>query len=183
MKKTIYYLILLFLTLSNVSCIKSKEDTEDKLPTGENTMYYYIDGELYVPKGKNIGGMYAPAIGFGRCLDDSFDFVTLNLLLHFHNGIQQTGKVTLNQSHYDACQVHDNHAFLHGQKELGNDGVWHNINYYTHDGSGTVNITYLSPDKKHFKGTFEMTVYHENTNRPIHITDGHFNINLNTLNK
>ena len=169
---------------SNVSCIKSKED-EDKLPSGENTMYFYVDGRLNIPEGQNIGGWYDPAISYSICDINSptFDISTSNnLYLHFYNGIQQTGEIILNQSHYDLCQVFDNHA-MYGQKELGNDGVWHNIDYYTHDGSGTVNITYLSPDKKHFKGTFEMTVYHENTNRPIHITDGHFNINLNTLNK
>ena len=181
MKKTIYYLILLFLMASNVSCIKSKEDTEDT--TGENTMYFYVDGKLVISKDRNIGGIITPAIRYQNCGNGTFGIISMSLHISFYQGINGIGKITLNQSHYDTCQVFDNHAFFHGQKELGSDGIYHNIAFYTHDGSGTVNITYLSPDKKHFKGTFEMTVYHENTNRPIHITDGHFNINLNTLNK
>ena len=40
---------------------------------------------------------------------------------------------------------------------------------------------YLSDDKQHFKGTFEMIIYHETTGQEKHITEGHFNINLNTL--
>ena len=189
MKKTVYYLVFVMLMMLTtvVSCTITRGENdpeEQELPTGENTMYYYVDGKLYIPEDQNIGGMWAPAISYSICDINSstFDLGTLNLLLHFHNGIQQTGEITLNQSHYDACQVRDNHAF-YGQKELCDDGVFHNIDYYTHDGSGTVNITYLSEDKRKFKGTFEMTVYHENTNEPIEITDGHFNINLDTLNE
>ena len=88
----------------------------------------------------------------------------------------------MNQGHYDSCEVNDNHVFIH-QKELWNDGVYHTTFYYTQEGSGIINITYLSEDKKHFKGTFEMTVFHENTGAEKHITKGHFNINLNTLNQ
>ena len=43
-------------------------------------------------------------------------------------------------------------------------------------------ISYLSENKRHFKGTFKMTVYHENTSVEKHITQGHFNINLDTVN-
>lgn len=183
MKKTIYYFVLFstLMLLTALSC-KKQIEPEEQLPSGENTMYYYVNGELYIPKDSNIGGWYAPAIGYGICLDGiSFDISTINLLIHFYNGIQQSGTITLNQSHYDMCQVFENHAF-YGQKELGSDGVYHNIDYYTHDGSGLVNITYLSEDKRKFKGTFEMTVYHEDTDAEIHITDGHFSINLDTLN-
>ena len=184
MKKTIYYFVLFstFMLLTALSC-KKQIEPEEQLPSGENTMYYYVNGELYIPRDKNIGGMYAPAIGYSICDVNSstFSLRTINLMLFFYEGIHETGSITLNQSHYDTCQVHDNHAY-YGQKELGSDGVYHNIDYFTHDGSGTVNITYLSEDKRKFKGTFEMTVYHEDTDAEIHITDGHFNINLDTLN-
>ena len=183
MKKTIYYLALIsILLLSTASSCTDDEPTEPQLPTGENTMYYYVDGELYIPEGS--GGFlqpYTPAISYSICDEYSFDIYTLNFFLHFHNGLQEIGIVTLNQSHYDTCQIPDNHSFI-TQKELEN-GIYHHIHYYTHDGSGTVNITYLSDDKKHFKGTFQMTVYHEDTNEEIQITDGHFNINLDTLNE
>jgi len=185
MKKIVYYFVLVTLMIfSTASSCKKPTETEEELPTGENTMYYYVNGELYIPKDSNIGGWYAPAINYSICDIDSptFDIGTINLTLHFYNGIQQIEEIILNQSHYDLCQVFENHAF-YGQKELGSDGVYHNINYYTNDGSGAVNITYLSDDKRKFKATFEMTVYHEDTNAEIHITDGHFNINLDTLNE
>jgi len=63
----------------------------------------------------------------------------------------------------------------------GND-IWETQYYYTHDGTGTVEITYLSEDKKKFKGTFEMVVYLAGTGKEKHITNGHFNINLETIN-
>ena len=85
------------------------------------------------------------------------------------------------QSYYNICRIEENTAFFH-TNELGEDGIYHSIAYYTHDNSGTVNITYLSENKRHFKGTFEMTVYQENTNVEKQITGGYFNINLDTLN-
>jgi len=113
MKKIIYYFVLVTLMIfSTASSCKKPTETEEELPTGENTMYYYVNGELYIPKDNNIGGMYAPAIGYGICLDGgSFDISTINLLIHFNNGIQQIEEIMLNQSHYDICQVFDNHAF------------------------------------------------------------------------
>ncbi len=183
MKKIAYYFTFISLIIfSTASSCKNPKDTGDELPTGENTLYCYVDGRLYIPK-TGDSTPPVPAIYFSLCTDGvSFLLGADDLVLLFQNGITQIGSITLNQSNYDACWVHDNHAFL-GQKELGSDGVFHNIYYYTHNGSGTVNITYLSADKKHFKGTFEMTVYHENTGVEKHITDGHFDINLNTLNQ
>jgi len=184
MKKIFYYFAFTIVLMSTIaSSCKKPKDEKSELPTGENTMYYYVDGVLHIPKGQHIGGVWEPAISYSVCLHGgSFDLVTLSFFIHFYNGIQSTGPILLNQGHYDSCQVLDNHAIF-VKKELGSDGILHNIDYYTHDGSGTINITYLSADKRKFKGTFEMTVYHENTNAEIHITDGHFNINLDTLNK
>ena len=185
MKKIVYLFVFVSLIVFSIaSSCKKPKDTGDELPTGENTMYFYVDGKLFIPEDSNIGGIYAHAINYSICdtNNSTFDLNTTNLLLHFYNGIQQTGKIVLKQSYYNSCQVHDNHGY-YVQSELWNDGIYHTTWYYTHDGSGTVNITYLSADKKHFKGTFEMTVYHENTGVEKHITDGHFNINLNTLNQ
>ena len=188
MKKTVYYLVFVMLMMltTAVSCTITRgenEPEEQELPTGENTIYYYVDGKLYIPEDQNIGGILTPAIDFYFCTGGiSLQLYTTNMCILFYNGIHETGEITLNQSNYDACQVRDNHGF-YVQSELWDDGVFHTTWYYTHDGSGTVNITYLSEDKRKFKGTFEMTVYHENTNEPIEITDGHFNINLDTLNE
>lgn len=176
-----FLISILLLSLAS-SCNKPQPEPEEQLPTGENTMYYYIDGELYIPKASSNGGIYSPAIGYGLCFGDAntFDITTKNLHIQFYNGIQQIGKIILKQSNYDSCQVFDNHALFH-TKELWSDGIYHTTWYYTHDGTGEINITYLSANKRQFKGTFEMTVYHENTNVEKHITNGHFNINLDTL--
>jgi len=185
MKKIVYIFLLITITSSiGISC-KKQEQTEkkEKLPTGENTMYYYVDNKLVIPQ-DNYSDWFTPAISFGYC-DSShttFTLNTLDLSFHFENGIQHSGIITFNQSNYDMCGTPGNHAFLY-VKELQSDNIVHNIQYYTHEGSGTINITYLSSDKKHFKGTFQMDVYHQDTNEVKHITNGHFNINLNTLNR
>ncbi len=182
MKTIIYYFVLASVVIfSTASSCKKPTETEEQLPTGENTLYCYVDGGLYIPK-TGDSTPPVPAIYFSLCTDEtSFLLGAGDLVLFFQNGITQIGSITLNQSHYDVCQVRDNHAY-YAKKENMN-GTFLTKLYYTHDGSGTVNITYLSEDKRKFKGTFEMTVYHENTNEPIEITDGHFNINLDTLNE
>ena len=181
MKRIILFLSIFLLVINFNSCKKKTEEKKNELPTGENTFYCYIDGELYLPKGDGWAIPKIPGLNFSNCLDwVSFDIYAGNvdikrdINLHFHNGISETGTITLMQSNYDMCYVGDNHGNL---TVIENEhGVDVQKYYYTHDGSGAINITYLSDDKRHFKGTFEMTVYHEDTNAPIHITDGHFNI-------
>ena len=181
--KTLHYLALVSILLLSLTTSCKKPEPEQQLPTGENTMYYYIDGELYIPKASSNGGIYSPAISYGYCGAEHITFeinTNFGIDIHFEGGINKTGVITLNQSNYDSCQVFENHA-NYATTELWNDGIYHTTWYYTHDGTGTVNITYLSDNKRHFIGTFEMTVYHENTGVEKHITDGHFNINIDTL--
>ena len=187
MKQIILFLSIFLLVINFNSCKKKTEEKKNELPTGENTFYCYIDGELYVPKGSDWAIPSIPDLDTSQCdtITHSFILSAYNanykkdVSLFFHNGISETGTITLMQSNYDMCYVGDNHGNL---TVIENEhGVDVQKYYYTHDGSGTINITYLSDDKRHFKGTFQMTVYHEDTNAPIHITDGHFNINLNTL--
>jgi len=178
MKKLIYHFVLLSILIVSTATSCNKPD-EPTLPTGENTMYYYVDGNLTIPK----GDLFYRAIGYSICDTDSptFDLTTFKLNYHFYNGIQQIGYITLNQSNSDSCQTNNNNAY-YSTKETDEDGNINSINYYTHDGSGIINITYLSENKRQFKGTFEMTVYHEVTGQEKQITEGHFNINLDTLN-
>ena len=182
MKKIVFYLILISFSL--ISCNKdiNEKEPEVVLPTGENTMYYYIDNALYIPKSQNIGGSLSPAISYSVCdIDEpTFDLTTLNFVLFFYNGIQEEGTIILNQSNRDSCQTTDNNAFYFTSEEW-DDGIFHSTAYYTRDGTGEVNITYLSEDKRKFEGTFRMTVYHMNTGVTKEITNGHFNINLDTL--
>lgn len=181
MKKTIYYFVLVSVIILStaVSCKKPQAELEEELPTGENTMYCYIDEQLYIPEIGNTIPL-VPAIYYSVCSDGiSLNIGADDVVFHFENGIQQTGIITLNQSNYDTCWVLDNHAFYATTENV--DGIMLTKLYYTHDGSGTVNITYLSENKRQFEGTFEMIVYHENTGVTKQITEGHFNINLDTL--
>jgi len=184
MQTTPLKLLILIITSSFLlgSSCSEQVEYEEQLPTGENTMYYYLNGVLTIPKGNNEGGIYTPAIGYSYCYSDtpSLNLSTFDILLHFHEGISQTGIITLNNSSYEACDIMDNHAFC-DTTELWEDGIFHTTYYYTHNGTGEVNITYLSEDKQKFKGTFQMTVYRETTGETKEITEGHFNINLDTL--
>ena len=153
MKKIIYiFLLITIISSISISCIKQeKKEKKEELPTGENTMYYYVDDKLVIPQ-VNYSDWVTPAINFYYC-DSShttFKLYTLNIDFHFENGIQHSGIISFNQSNYDMCQTPGNHAFIH-VKELQSDNIVHNVLYYTHEGSGTINITYLSSDKKHLK--------------------------------
>jgi hypothetical protein len=180
MKKIVYHFVLLSILVLSTAASCNKPNEEQSLPTGENTMYYYVNGNLHIPE----GDMFSRAIVYSICDIDSptFHIASFKLSIQFYNGIQQTGYITLNQSNSNSsCQINDSHAYF-STHETDDNGNINSINYYTHDGSGIINITYLSEDKRKFKGTFEMTVFHEITGQEKQITEGHFNINLDTLN-
>ena len=187
MKQIILFLSIFLLVINFNSCKKKTEEKKNELPTGENTFYCYIDGELYVPKGDGWAIPKIKGLNYIKCDIDSPSFFIRAynvenkkaINIHFENGIENTGAITLMQSNYDTCDMNTCNAYLAVVENV--NGISTSKWYFTHDGTGTVDITYLSNDKKHFIGTFDMIVYHEDTNAPIHITDGHFNINLNTF--
>lgn len=151
-------LVLLF---NASSCNKPEPEPENPLPTGENTMYYYLDGTLVIPNTYNNGGIVTDAIGYGICLpinNNTTLSTSRGLYISFLGGINSMGIIILNQSNYDMCMVNDNHAMF-SQSELWNDGIFHTTPYYTQSHTGEVNITYLSPNKRQFKGTFWMDLY------------------------
>lgn len=184
--KNIFNLLFLvgIITVFNAtSC--NKPEPEPELPTGENTAYYYLNGQLIIPKG-NYPGFGVPGIdpiSLGYCTsgNSSFDITMTNkieqLVLYFNNTINNLGSITLNESDsgWDLCNNVNNIGILSFYDPLDD------LYYYTENNSGNINITYLSENKRQFKGTFEMDVYDTNGNVK-HITDGHFNINVDTLN-
>ena len=108
-------------------------------------MYYYINGKLFIPESSNSGGVVIPAINYVICLSSENTFeINANdgIDFHFENGIAETGIITLNQSDYDSCHVFDNHAH-YVTSELWDDGIYHTTWYYTQNGTGEINITYL----------------------------------------
>jgi hypothetical protein len=171
MKKLINLLFFVgLITIFNASSC-NKPDPEPELPTGENTAYYYLDGQLIIPKtfSPGWGSPYIDGITFYNTSNGfriGFRISSIDLDLFIDNLLIQNGNYQLNSNS------------SYGKLSLQND-IW--VYYYTTDNSGNLKITYLSDNQRQIKGTFEMDVYDSNGNVK-HITDGHFNINLDTLN-
>lgn len=185
MKKLINLLFFVgLITLFNASSC-NKPDPEPELPTGENTAYYYLNGKLIIPsKSQPIIGPVSPALSYNslNCANvlhsSELEINAGNdeyLVLSFKNGIESVGNISLAKC--DDCFSCDINSFgyLRLYSSIGT------IDYFTRNNSGIVNITYLSVNNRQFKGTFEMVVYGNNGNVK-HITGGHFDINLDTLN-
>ena len=185
--KTLKILLVLFsLSLTAVHCKDNLNQNigDDGLPHGENTMYYYVDGKLVIPKTKHSGVYTIPAISYHRCYQHQEDIIIRDSN-HFYIRINSEDFTeethNLYQAHYDICRIPTNSCAFIGIEQTDPDGVVRTYPWYTRPGSGYIRFTYVSPDKRKFKGTFEMTVYHSVTGEEKHITDGHFNINLDKL--
>ena len=186
--KTLKILLVLFsLSLTAVHCKDNLNQNigDDGLPHGENTMYYYVDGKLVIPETKYAGTHIRYAIGYRYCVSISphagwLILVDSNKLRIMISDISE-GRHDFHQAHYDLCNIPDGTCAFLDVKQTDPDGVVRTYSWYTRPGSGYIRFTYVSPDKRKFKGTFEMTVYHSVTGEEKHITDGHFNINLDKL--
>ncbi len=186
--KTLKILLVIFsLSLTAVHCKDNLNQNigDDGLPHGENTMYYYVDGKLVIPKTKHSGIHTLYAIGYFTCPNDTpnegiLGIVDSNHLWIFINDLTE-GRHIFQQGHYDFCYMADGMSAFLDVEQTDPDGVVRTYPWYTRPGSGYIRFTYVSPDKRKFKGTFEMTVYHSVTGEEKHITDGHFNINLDKL--
>jgi len=185
--KTFKILLVLFsLSLTAVHCKDNLNQNigDDGLPHGENTMYYYVDGKLVIPETKHSGIYTLHAIAYGRCSDTARHIIlhdSNHLWFRIYDDHLVEGTHSFNQATYDYCRAPNGTFAFIGIKQTDPDGVVRTYRWYTRPGSGYIRFTYVSPDKRKFKGTFEMTVYHSVTGEEKHITDGHFNINLNTL--
>jgi hypothetical protein len=178
MKRFINLLFLFgLITVFNASSC-NKPDPETELPTSENTAYYYLEGQLIVPTGRGIVPPIIPAISFYNNSNNyfrlSFSSEDPSLDVDFYiNGVITSITYFLNECTPSNCD--ENYAHL----SLPINHTW--TDFKTKDNTGNLKITYLSENKRQFKGTFEMDVYDSNGNVK-HITGGHFNINLDTLN-
>ena len=169
---------MLFTLINASSC--NKPDPEPQLPSGENTVYYYLDGTLEIPVDNIEFNTKAIKIYYCNQTNTSFQIYFTSsshsyLKFFLMNGIQNIGNIILNQGNYSDCDSLNSFGYFYNEE-------WFSYySYFSQNNSGTVNITYLSTDKKQFKGTFEMDLY-DNNNSVKHITGGYFNINLDTLN-
>ncbi len=186
--KTIKILLAIFalsLTLNSCKDKLNQNIGDDGLPHGENTMYYYVDGRLVIPKTRYAGEHIKYAIGYLYCYENNPNEGSLVLSdsqgLYFLISDVNEGRQEFHQAHYDLCYVPDGTCAFLDVKQTDPDGVVRTYPWYTRPGSGYIRFTYVSPDKRKFKGTFEMTVYHSVTGEEKHITGGHFNINLDKL--
>jgi len=172
MKKLINLLFFVgLITIFNASSC-NKPDPEPELPTGENTAYYYLDGQLIIPE------TFSP--GWGSPYIDGITFYNTSngFEIHFSERTPYYVDISINNQLIQNGNYQLNSNGSYGKLSLQNN-IW--VCYYTTDNSGNLKITYLSDNQRQIKGTFEMDVYDSNGNVK-HITDGHFNINLDTLN-
>ena len=164
--------------------------------TGANTFGVTINGKVYVPRdptGVNVGTTAKGMIFWGAPdnvswneieIKDGASAVGFQMIIHLQN-LQSIGvaQYTLKQSnfHNGIDSIPDNHIYFK---------IWdNNINNYAYYGSvenqGIINITKFNGSltqnwilSGNFSGKF---VRYDNPNDFITISDGRFDLNLNTL--
>ncbi len=191
----IKFIIFVLSTLLLNGCIKM-EDLARKIfkepepPTTVNHFYFYVkkDGKdkLFIAKDQYGDLGMLPGIRFeeeagannqGQLLEGSS--YAFRLGIFFYGGISHTGIYTLKHSDEATpqgaggnTQLNQNQAYMYGSE-------YPDV-YISEDNCGSVEITYLSPDKREFKGRFNMTLYSPFAHDSIVIKNGHFWINLDT---
>ncbi len=178
MRNLIFFCFTLLLLIT--SCDK-QEDFTPKIPTGENTACFYVDGVFNVPEGRSdfpypslkpikFFGCEAPNKELAMVLHG----ITFNFSISLLDGFSTVGVFNLSQGN-SICNNDSNGVYFESPDK---NGIW---GYYdSENNSGTINIETMSADKRKFTGSFQMDVY-EDTGEVKHITNGHFNINLDTL--
>lgn len=153
----------------------TEKDAKDKLWIAEN--YYDFDHyrngiDFFEEAGVNHQGQIL--IGFKH---SSFD-----MGLFFYPGITHTGIYTLNHSD-EAITESYGYTFLNQNQAYIYPLFAQNYRYISEDNCGSIEITYLSPDKREFKGKFNMILYSPDSQDSIVIKNGHFWIDLDKLNR
>ena len=181
MKTLKLFFLMLILMIS--SCSKN-EDNLVQLPSGENTAYYYLNGNLVIPQGFGSVPPVIKAISCTGCTLPS-DGIAIRLnnvnqvfKIFLKDGISMLGNFPLNigTTNSDNCGFNNNFSFFTLRGYNGNPDT----EYLTAQNSGEVVITTLSADKRKFTGTFRATLV-DNTGATMQVTGGVFNINLDTL--
>jgi hypothetical protein len=186
--------ILLF-AITFLKC--ENNDPQEQLPpitqTGANTFSCIINGEILIPKDAkgNLGGPGGPRKGLsvyyfqnknfeidaGNFRDVGGDNIYINInnlnsIGTYNFGLSSVQPASTFKPDYPYCWagITDN---LDNEKR-----------YLSNTNSGTITITRLDNVNKIISGNFELTVFNNNDpNEIIRITEGRFDINLNTVNK
>lgn len=187
MKRFLSFVFLLSLPFVLSSCMDKLNANigEDGLPHGENALYYYIDGRLVIPKTKWAGEGWIYAISYSHCYPNSAN--AGGLVIYDSEGLDmfisdlRTGRHDFYEANFPLCDNPNGTSAYLFIEEMDTTGNLAGHYYYTRTGAGYIDLDYVSPDKRRLRGTFEMTVYCDENGRERHITDGHFNLNLDKL--
>jgi hypothetical protein len=195
MKTTLLKTTLLLFAITFFNC--ENNDPENQLPpitqTGANTFSCIINGQVLIPKNArgNLGGPGGPRKGLsayyfqnknfeidaGNFRDAGGDNIyininNLNAIGTYNFGLSSSQPATTFKPDYPHCWVGISDKLDNEKRYLSNTN------------SGSVTITRLDNINKIISGTFELTVFNSNDfNEIIRITEGRFDINLNTVNK
>lgn len=116
--KTTKFIFALILFSILISC--SKKEDPIKLPTGENTAYYYLNGALVIPKGAGVVPPVIKPITYGACLPPTSGSVlnlnnlTESLKLFIKPGITTIGTYTFSTggTNIQTCIYNNNFCHL-----------------------------------------------------------------------
>ena len=194
-------LLLLGLTFGLLSgCIKFNpfapvKNKEIKPPTTVNHFYFYTekDGkdELCIAENYYDFDHYRNGIDFfeetganhqGQILN-GYKYASFDMGLFFYQGITHTGTYLLKHSD-EGTTGGVGYTYLNQNQAYTYNACGYP--YYlciSEDNCGSIEITYLSPDKREFKGKFNMILYSPDSQDSIVIKNGHFWIDLDKLNR
>lgn len=163
MKRSILYLFLIAGVIAT-GCKKFYQEQPDTLPaatqTGKNTLGFYLDGKLWLPKSKGIDNGIRPvdATLYGQHLNLATTRLSQHLTIIINN-VLATG-------HYDLTTNNNSAQFVVDGTDTYN---------YT---EGSVDITNLDLQKLIISGRFSLKAKN-NTGAEITIDQGRFDVKLN----
>ncbi|MGI9526781.1 MAG: hypothetical protein ACR2MS_06710 [Weeksellaceae bacterium] len=183
MKTKIFLFSLLALWLFTAGSCNDDDDNGDRLPpitqTGANTAGYKLDGKVILPR-QEISWVYGPSYGKGP-LQGNLNDKVLELSIFNYLKISNPPIKGISKELIININVHNDSISFHLDKGTYGNMVPEYSKYSMIEG----NLNFLKKDENSgiYAGTFNAKLKEEKTGEILNITDGRFDINLNTLNK
>ncbi|MGI9526780.1 MAG: hypothetical protein ACR2MS_06705 [Weeksellaceae bacterium] len=183
MKTKILFTLIAFWLFTAGSCNDDDDDDGNRLPsitqTGANTAGYKLDGKVIIPD-KKLSWTSGPSPSNplkGDILNDS-------LFISIFNEEEKNDDIikSITKKLYIETSLRNNSFFkCYMKKSIYGEMIPEHQNYSMIEG----NLDFLKKDENSgiYAGTFNAKLKHEETGEILNITDGRFDINLNTLNK
>jgi len=180
LKRLGLFLILISALLS--ACKKEEETAETPDPYNDYSFLATINGKEFEAK-RVIDGWCDSGIPINYVVGYESKYKRMSakdpdypgrLTIEFPNGFSKGESFTIGQS--SAGTYHETWV----NAWFSNNNVLH----LSHDNSGTITITDISDDGRVIKGTFEMTLYHEDypsNDHILEVTNGRFWIDLDKI--